>query len=353
MCYDAVFFFLQIIPESDFRWVSISISTYTAVCIYAARLLLHAETPQLYHNKAQQGASNSKPRRKVAMELVTRALGSLILKLGELLKDEYNLHKGLKDEVKSLSEELKSAQAALDMVANNVPPGYKLDTVVKLWSDEVREASYDMEDALDAFLVRVEGCKPADPHGAKWFNLKEKICKLLRKRKDHHEIADMIKSIKKRVDEVGERRRRYQVGDDIVAWPAASSIDPRLTSMYKEVRQLVGIDQPRDDIISLLSMHGGDASKGEVKVVSVFGVGGLGKTTLAKASYDTLKMGFDCSAFVPVGQKPDLKKVLRDILIDLNTKVINIAILDERQLIDELQDFLENKRYIIYAQSAQ
>lgn len=292
------------------------------------------------------------------MELVTGALGNLIPKLGELLKDEYNLHKGLKDEVTSLSEELKSAHATLCTVAN-VPPGHELNKVVKLWSDDVREASYDMEDALDTFLVRVEGCEPADPHGAKWFNLKEKITRLFHKSKDRHKIADMIKDIKKRVDEVAERRRRYQVGGDIVAWSAApsSSIDPRLTSMYKEVRQLVGINQPRDDIISLLSTHGGDdASKREVKVVSVFGVGGLGKTTLAKASYDTLKVGFDCWAFVPVGQKPDLKKVLKDILIDLGkeiyTREVNIAILDERQLIDELQDFLKNKRYIIYAQSA-
>ena len=32
-----------------------------------------------------------------------------------------------------------------------------------MWAREVREASYDMEDVLDTFLVRVDGGEPTDP----------------------------------------------------------------------------------------------------------------------------------------------------------------------------------------------
>jgi len=49
-------------------------------------------------------------------DLVAGATGSLISKLGELLKEEYNLQNGVKEQVESLSRELESAHAALRKV---------------------------------------------------------------------------------------------------------------------------------------------------------------------------------------------------------------------------------------------
>jgi disease resistance protein RPM1 len=118
--------------------------------------------------------------------------------------------------------------------------------------------------------------------------------------------------------------------------------------MYQEVTKLVGIDGAKQELISMLSLQRGQEPNDEIKIVSVHGIGGLDKTTLAKAVYDEMKSQFDCGAFVPVGRNPDLKKVFRDILIELDKHKYTdtkLLIWDEKQLIDELRDFLRSKRY--------
>ena len=103
------------------------------------------------------------------MDLVTGAMGSLAPKLLQLLQDEYKLHKGVKEEVIFLSKELESIHVFLRKVAE--VPWDQLDEQVKIWAREVREASYDMEDVLDTFLVRVKGREPADPSMLKWYEV--------------------------------------------------------------------------------------------------------------------------------------------------------------------------------------
>ncbi|CAL4990785.1 unnamed protein product [Urochloa decumbens] len=278
------------------------------------------------------------------MDVVTGAIGSLISKLGELLKDEYNLQKDLREQVKSLSLELESAQAALRKVGDVAPE--QLDEQVRIWAREVRESYYDMEDVLDTFLVeRLEG-----GHDSLLQRLKGGLLNMMGSLLKRRKIAGTIKDIKQHLHDVTERHGRYTI-DNIVAQPAArSTIDPRLAAMYKEVTHLIGIDKSRGELKSKLDSKEGSGSNEKTKIVAVVGVGGLGKTTLAKAVYDELKPEFWCGAFVPVGRNPDLKKVLRDILIDLDKEKYRdhkFTMLDEKQLIDELREFLGTTRYFI------
>ncbi|GJN05170.1 hypothetical protein PR202_ga22778 [Eleusine coracana subsp. coracana] len=257
------------------------------------------------------------------MDLVAGPLGSVIIKLGKLLKEEYDLQTGVRKKIMRLSRDLESMHAALRKVAD-VPPE-QLDDEVKFWACDIRELSYDIEDILDTFfLVRIEGRNPNNLKRAT-----KKIGKLFSKSKAHHQIGGMIKTINQQAEVVAERHHRYRA-EDIVSKPAPPrTIDPRLKAMYTDVTQLVGIEKPSDELISMLWPLGGDG----VKMVSIVGAGGLGKTTLAKTVYDKIKVNFDCTAFVPVGRDPDLKKVFRDILIGLDKDKYmdpRFTILDER-----------------------
>ncbi|XP_066336187.1 disease resistance protein Pik-2-like [Miscanthus floridulus] len=284
------------------------------------------------------------------MSVVTGALGSLGPKLLQLLHGEYKLQKGVRKQVESLSRELDSIYPFLHKVSD--VPWDQLDEQVKLWAREVREASYDMEDVLDTFLVRVDGGKNNSDSSSLKLSM-TKLRELFSKAKARRDIAAKIKDITKRLEVVANNRQRYKL-DEIMCKPlaASSTIDPRLKAMYKEVTQLIGVDKSSDELISLLNTSQPDlvVSDKKMKKVSVVGVGGLGKTTLAKAVYDKLKSQYDCGAFVSIGRDHDLVKVFKDILFHLdseNHKDIHNTERGVELLIHQLREFLKKKRYFI------
>lgn len=79
-------------------------------------------------------------------------------------------------------------------------------------------------------------------------------------------------------------------------------------------------------------------------VVSVVGVGDLGKTTLAKKSYrhDTVKSHFYCCGWSSISQQLNVKVVLEEILkwISLTSSGMN-----EQDLMKELYNYLQEMTY--------
>uniref|UniRef100_A0A0A9CPX8 Uncharacterized protein n=1 Tax=Arundo donax TaxID=35708 RepID=A0A0A9CPX8_ARUDO len=278
------------------------------------------------------------------MDVVTGALSSLLPKLDDLLVGEYTLQRGVKGEIRFLQTELESMQAALKEIS--MAPADQLHNNDRIWARDVRELSYDIEDSIDTFMVRGQGSEPAESHGFKKFI--ERCCDLLSRFHIRREIAVEIRDIKRRVIEVCERRDRYKI-DSVRAKHVTATIDPRLLGRYTKATEFVGIDEARDEVIKIL-MEDNEMSKQQYKIVSIVGFGGLGKTTLANVVYEKLRAQFVCSAFVSVSQTPDMEKLFKGMLHQLDkNKYASIKgeAWDEEQLIHELRELLEEKRYFI------
>jgi disease resistance protein RPM1 len=279
------------------------------------------------------------------MEVAMGAMSALLPKLGELLSEEYNLQKSAKQDLQYLKRELQSMNAALVAVAE--VPRDELAVQDRLWADDVRELSQDIEDIVESFLVSVEGTD-----ASRFKVLKVKMTSLFKMAKARRELATAVKDIKGMVTEVANRDERYRGrgGSSGGVIPHAATtrttIDPLLSVLY-ENQKIIGMDDARDKIIGKLCERD-DVSKHQPKILSIVGFGGLGKTTLAKAVYDKLHKGFDCAAFVAVSRNPDVKKVFKELLFELDKdryNSLNLADLGVRQLIDQLRELLRTRRY--------
>ncbi|KAM0858342.1 hypothetical protein ACQ4PT_047874 [Festuca glaucescens] len=218
-------------------------------------------------------------------------------------------------------------KAAVETLADEEQLGPEL----RIWRDDVRELTYDMEDCVDDFGARIDS-DPDESTGLKRF-----FCNL-KKLKPCHEIGDEIHKLKARAIETSERHKRYTI---VRPTPNSStcSIDPRLHALYEDVDRLVGINGPKRHIIEWFRR---ESSSTQLKVVSIVGPGALGKTTLANEVYHAMKIIFSCGAFVSVSRKPDLKNVLRDIARRVGVTGIRSTD-DERQIIDSIRDHLQDK----------
>ncbi|KAF0888831.1 hypothetical protein E2562_019342 [Oryza meyeriana var. granulata] len=107
------------------------------------------------------------------------------------------------------------------------------DNMDKMWARSVRDLSYDIEDIIDKFMVRVRSHPSSRLHGIR--GLFVRSLGLLTMAKIRRQIATDIEYIKKFVAEVAERRQRYGV-DDIIDQPMAHAIDPRLHVLDVKLR---------------------------------------------------------------------------------------------------------------------
>ncbi|VAI43819.1 unnamed protein product [Triticum turgidum subsp. durum] len=257
----------------------------------------------------------------------------LLGKLATLAGDEYSKLKGVRKQASFLEKELSAMNAALEKMELMD----ELDPVAKDWRDRVREMSYDMDNCIDDFIRQFGGAP------AKAGFIKETV-RHLKTLGQRHRIADRMEELKVLALEANERRIRYKI-DECNSSSSFVAIDPRMSAIYVDAAGLVGTDGPRKELVNLLT----DTEK-KLKVVSIVGFGGLGKTTLAKQVYDEIKGRFNCMAFLPISQKPNMTWILNRLQLKLGMHGSSSAC-ELQDLIEDLRKHLTNKVDDLWDQS--
>ncbi|KAJ1695940.1 hypothetical protein LUZ63_012638 [Rhynchospora breviuscula] len=193
-------------------------------------------------------------------------ISCVMQKLTDAVVNEFLLQHGIGDQVGALSRELSRLQAFLKDVDKKQ---IRVESL-KHWMKEIRELAYSIEDVIDNFLSEVNRPKPS----ILW-----RVIKRLKTIPAQYKLGDEISKIQARIQEIHESRVRYDI-DHLgtgsggirlpIRPPVLSNIDP----------EIVGFEADQQIVLQKLL----DQSTTRHSVVSVWGPGGLGKTTLVQKS---------------------------------------------------------------------
>jgi ATPase subunit of ABC transporter with duplicated ATPase domains len=256
----------------------------------------------------------------------------VLSKLCTLMGGEYKKLRGVETEVSFLEKELRAMHKLLE----NMDDTDELDPQAKDWRKDLIDMSYAIEDCIDDFMDRIG--EASDKVG-----ILKKATHFVRTFKDRYHKADEIKKIKNLVIEASKRRKSYMV-DFTPSNASVVRVDPRLSAIYKDPSCLVGIESQKDELVKWVK---DDAQ--QLKVMSIVGFGGSGKTTLANQVFQEVKGQFNCSGLVSVSQKPHITSLLNSLLLQLTLDQYSEACTQEILIINKLREHLQDKRYLLIA----
>ncbi|XP_027917465.1 disease resistance protein RPP13-like [Vigna unguiculata] len=270
--------------------------------------------------------------------------------LSQLVAREANLLYGVEDRIQSLQHELQMINDLLNTSKNKKGTAHTI-------LNQIRDVAHVAEDVIDTFVAKVSIYKRRTILGKMLRGFGQ--ARLLR------DVAEKIDKIKATLTEIRNNKDKYDAFKETSNQSAAEEEEEekRAKSVQKlrrnvEEEDVVGFVHDSKDVINRL-LEGGSNRK----AVSIVGMGGLGKTTLARKVYHSsqVKQRFVCRAWVYVSNECRSKELLIGLLKHLmpnfeqqgrgkekgKKSAGDINDLSEEELKKLVRNCLEWKRYLV------
>ena len=219
------------------------------------------------------------------------------------------------------------------------------DERVKLWVNQIRSATHEAEDVIDEFILNMDHRK----RGLNTLKFLPTCVGMVDKLPFIHELDSRVKDINAMIGAIMANRSKYGLED----LTASSSSTADQAVLHKERRapvveesDVVGIDDGAKKVKQMLMK---EETVGR-SVASIFGMGGLGKTTLAKKVYNQRDVHghFDCKAWVYVSQEFRA----REILLAIARQVMSLSDEEKKEMGEDelgkkLCGYLGEKKYLV------
>ncbi|GKV37006.1 hypothetical protein SLEP1_g45080 [Rubroshorea leprosula] len=261
-------------------------------------------------------------------KLISRAYGRWTASSSSSRFDPVTELAKLEDSLKMIHSVLKDAEGK---------QGRESDDPVRLWLQDLQKVAYDAEDVLDEcdyehlqYQLKPRGGKKKGEKrkksSAPSFTLGS-------------DIGDRIKAINARFDRLKERVSLLNLKACQQCHPIARQFTP--TDSLLDCSEVFG---RRYDISEILSMLDNLRNKHPISGVSIVGMGGLGKTTVARSIYEMAKECYDLVVWVCVSEDFNEQTIVREMYEHLKVGVVPSSI---NVLVEDLAKKLEKKTFLL------
>ncbi|KAA3456281.1 putative disease resistance RPP8-like protein 2 [Gossypium australe] len=238
---------------------------------------------------------------------------SVIRKIEDLLMEEPEVLKGIREDFDRMGRALRLMKSFLIRI------DLRNKFTIRFWLAEIKDVVYDAEDVIHTFLRKTTVCF-----------LEER--RIIRKTKSKiSEIIDKITYLTRKLEGIGVEE---SIGGE-------SLHQRQQLSHYYQYHPIVGMDRQTDHLVSTLLQ--------DYRVISICGMVGSGKTTLAKAVYnhERVRNNFVGHAWVYVSYPWKRNKIWEDIFYGLGIFGGKDSKYSDEELAKKLYKFLEDNKCIV------
>ncbi|XP_058738209.1 disease resistance protein RGA2-like [Vicia villosa] len=302
-----------------------------------------------------------KYKRKICSFLITMAesflfdvANSLLGKVASFACQEASLAYGAKDDLERFRESLLIVRGYLLDAESRKDQSHAL----REWLRQIQNICFDAEDIFDIFELQDKRKQIVKSSGS----ITKKVSHLFSSSNPIVFLPRMGHQIKEITDKL-EKKAAEGKTYGLTTNPELVVQERELTYPDVNVSRVIGRDNDKDEIIKLLMQpfpqDGNDGDK-SMCVIPIVGMGGLGKTTLAKLVFndDTMDQLFQLKMWVCVSLNFDIKQIIIKIINSATTadsKVAsapftpqeNIDSLDIVQLVSRLKQKLSGQKFLL------